>query len=89
VEQSTDLFEGRDYTWLAALVTRPTLLVYNAKTTAASGRYGEARRVRCHPADIRLYGKMDDFGWHENRDLELTTTSWITAWRHTNFQPPL
>src|SRR5215831_13779726 len=33
VEQSaTDLFDGRDYTWLAALMApRPTLLVYNAE----------------------------------------------------------
>src|SRR5882724_4252216 len=71
VEQSAnDLFEGRDYTWLAALMApRPTLLVYNAEDDccfrAAMVKPGVFDAIR---PIFGLYGKMDDFGWHENRD---------------------
>ena len=58
VEQSaTDLFDGRDYTWLAALMApRPTLLAYNAEDDccfrAAMVKPG---CLRCYPA---LFGSI-------------------------------
>ena len=71
VEQSaTDLFDGRDYPWLAALrAPRPTLLAYNAEDDccfrAAIVKPGVFDAIRPFYA---LYGKLDDFAWHENRD---------------------
>ncbi len=71
VEQSaTDLFDGRDYTWLAALMApRPTLLAYNAEDDccfrASMVKPGVFDSIRPFFA---LYGKQDDFAWHENRD---------------------
>ncbi len=71
VEQSaTDLFDGRDYPWLPALrAPRPTLLAYNAEDDccfrAAMVKPGVFDAVRPFFA---LYGKQDDFTWHENRD---------------------
>ncbi len=71
VEQSaTDLFDGRDYTWLAALMApRPTLLVYNAEDDCCF----RAPMVKAGVYDaiqpfFALYGKQSDFAWHENRD---------------------
>jgi hypothetical protein len=71
VEQSaTDLLQGRDYPWLAALrAPRPTLLTYNAEDDccfrAAMVKPGVYEGVRPFFA---LYGKREDFTWHENRD---------------------
>jgi hypothetical protein len=71
VEQSaTDLFDGRDYPWLAALrAPRPTLLAYNAEDDccfrAAMVKPGVFDAI--HPF-FALYGKQEDFSWHENRD---------------------
>jgi len=71
VEQSaTDLFDGRDYTWLAALMApRPTLLVYNAEDDccfrAAMVKPGVFDAIR---PIFGLFGKQEDLGWHENRD---------------------
>lgn len=71
VEQSaTDLFDGRDYTWLAALMApRPTLLVYNGEDDccfrAAMVKPGVFDSIR---PIFGLYGKQEDLGWHENRD---------------------
>jgi hypothetical protein len=71
VEQSaTDLFDGRDYSWLAALrAPRPTLLTYNAEDDccfrAAMVKPGVYDRVR---GFFALYDKQNDFAWHENRD---------------------
>jgi hypothetical protein len=71
VEQSaTDLFDGRDYPWLAALrAPRATLLAYNAEDDccfrAAMVKPGVYDAIRPFFA---LYGKQEDFGWHENRD---------------------
>ncbi len=71
VEQSaTDLFEGRDYTWLAALMApRPTLLAYNAEDDccfrASMVKPGVFDSIRPFFA---LYGKEGNFAWHENRD---------------------
>jgi dienelactone hydrolase len=71
VEQSAaDLFDGRDYTWLAALrAPRPTLLAYNTEDDccfrAAIVKPGVYDAIRPFFA---LYGKQDDFAWHENRD---------------------
>lgn len=71
VEQSaTDLFDGRDYPWLAALrAPRPTLLAYNAEDDccfrAAMVKPGVFDAIRPF---YSLYGKLDDFAWHENRD---------------------
>ena len=71
VEQSaTDLFDGRDYPWLPALrAPRPTLLAYNAEDDCCfrapivkPGVYDSVRPF------FALYGKQDDFAWHENRD---------------------
>jgi hypothetical protein len=71
VEQSaTDLFDGRDYPWLAALMApRPTLLIYNAEDDACF----RSMVVKPGVYDsivpfFALYGKQDDFEWHENRD---------------------
>jgi dienelactone hydrolase len=71
VEQSaTDLFQGRDYTWLSALMApRPTLLIYNAEDDccfrAAMSKPGVFDAIRSFYV---LYGKQDDLAWHENRD---------------------
>jgi dienelactone hydrolase len=71
VEQNaTDLFDGRDYTWLAAMrAPRPTLLAYNAQDDccfrAAMVKPGVFDAIQPYFA---LYGKRDDFAWHENRD---------------------
>jgi len=71
VEQSaTDLFDGRDYPWLVALrAPRPTLLAYNAEDDCCF----RAAMVKPGVFDailpfFALYGKQDDFAWHENRD---------------------
>jgi hypothetical protein len=71
VEQSaTDLFDGRDYPWLAAMMApRPTLLAYNAEDDccfrAAMVKPGVYDSVQPFFA---LFGKPADFAWHENRD---------------------
>jgi len=71
VEQSaTDLFDGRDYPLLVALRSpRPTLLAYNAEDDccfrAAMVKPGVYDAIRPF---YSLYGKLDDFAWHENRD---------------------
>jgi hypothetical protein len=71
VEQNaTDLFEGRDYPWLAAMMApRPTLLVYNAEDDccfrAGMVKPGVYDRIRPF---FSLYGKEESFRWHENRD---------------------
>ncbi len=71
VEQSaTDLFDGRDYPWLAAMrAPRATLLAYNAEDDCCF----RAAMVKPGVFDavlpfFALYGKQDDFAWHENRD---------------------
>lgn len=71
VEQSAaDLFDGRDYTWLAAMrAPRPTLLAYNVEDDCCF----RAPIVKPGVFDaiqpfFALYGKQDDFAWHENRD---------------------
>ena len=71
VEQSaTDLFEGRDYPWLAAMMApRPTLLAYNAEDDCCF----RASMVKAGIFDdvqpfFALYGKNTNFAWHENRD---------------------
>jgi len=71
VEQSaTDLFDGRDYPWLAALMApRPTMLIYNAEDDCCF----RAAMVKPGVFDVirpifGLYGKHEDLGWHENRD---------------------
>jgi dienelactone hydrolase len=71
IEQSaTDLFNGRDYPWLAALrAPRPTLLAYNAEDDCCF----RAAMVKPGVFDaigpfFTLYGKREDFAWHENRD---------------------
>lgn len=71
VEQSpTDFFEGRDYTYLAAMLApRPTLFTYNAEDNCCF----RAPLVKPLIYDgnksfFHLYGKDADFQWHENRD---------------------
>jgi dienelactone hydrolase len=71
VEQSaTDLFDGRDYTWLAAMrAPRPTMMIYNAEDDCCF----RAPMVKAGVFDairpfFALYGKQDDLAWHENRD---------------------
>jgi hypothetical protein len=64
------LFDGRDYTWLAALMApRPTMLIYNAEDDccfrAAMVKPGVFDAIR---PIFGLYGKQEDLGWHENRD---------------------
>lgn len=71
VEQSaTDLFDGRDYTWLTALrAPRPTLLTYNAEDDccfrAAMVKPGVFDSIRPF---YTIYDREVDFTWHENRD---------------------
>ena len=71
VEQSaTDLFDGRDYPWLTALMApRPTLLVYNAEddacfrsTVVKPGVFDAIRPF------FAVYDKQGEFEWHENSD---------------------
>jgi dienelactone hydrolase len=71
VEQSaTDLYDGRDYTYLAALMApRPTLMIYNAEDDCCF----RAPLVKPLVFEgtkpfFRLYGKENDLQWHENRD---------------------
>jgi dienelactone hydrolase len=71
VEQSaTDLFEGRDYSYLAAMMApRPTLLTYNAEDDCCF----RAAMVKPLVFDairpfFALYRNENDFAWHENRD---------------------
>jgi len=69
-QNATDLFEGRDYPHLTALMApRPTLLAYNAEDDCCF-RAGMAKplvfdAVRPY---FELFGKERDFAWHENRD---------------------
>jgi hypothetical protein len=97
VEQSaTDLFDGRDYSWLTAMrAPRPTLITYNAEDDccfrAAMVKPGVFDAVRPFFA---LYGNQDDFAWHENRDpgthnyqLDNRTATYEFFSRHFNVPP--
>ncbi len=97
VEQSaTDLFDGRDYTWLPALMApRPTMLIYNAEDDccfrAAMVKPGVFDAIR---PIFGLYGKQDDLGWHENRDpgthnyqLDNRVAAYEFFSRHFNLPP--
>jgi len=71
VEQSaTDIFEGRDYTHLTALMApRPMLLTYNAEDDCCF----RAPLVKPLVYDFlkpiyRLYGQEKSLEWHENHD---------------------
>ncbi len=71
VEQSgTDFLRGSDYTHLVALLApRPTLLTYNGEDDCCF----RATLVKPRVYDaiqpfFKLYGKADNFTWHENRD---------------------
>lgn len=71
VEQSaTDVFDGYDYSHLAALMApRPTLLTYNAEDDCCF----RGPVVRPLIFDVirplfKLYGKEDALEWHENAD---------------------
>lgn len=71
VEQSaTDLFDGRDYPWLTALMApRPTLLIYNTEDDACFR--STAVKPAVYDAIVpffQLYGKGGDFEWYENSD---------------------
>jgi len=97
VEQSaTDLFDGRDYTWLPALMApRPTMLIYNAEDDCCfraamvkPGVYDAIRPI------FGLYSKQEDFGWHENRDpgthnyqLDNRMAAYEFFSRHLNLPP--
>ncbi len=71
VEQSaSDMFEGRDYPWLVAMMApRPTLVIYNAEDDccfrAAMVKPGVFDAIQPFFA---LFGKQDKLAWHENRD---------------------
>ncbi|HEU0005109.1 MAG TPA: hypothetical protein VFS12_03865, partial [Terriglobia bacterium] len=71
VEQSaTDIFDGQDYTHLAAMIApRPMLLTYNAEDDCCF----RAPLVKPLVYDFlkpiyKLYGKEESLAWHENRD---------------------
>ena len=71
VEQSaTDMFDGQDYTHLAAMMApRPMLLTYNAEDDCCF----RAPLVKPLVYDFlkpiyKLYGKEGSLEWHENRD---------------------
>jgi dienelactone hydrolase len=97
IEQSaTDLFEGRDYPHLAAMMApRPTLLTYNAEDDCCF----RAAMVKPLIFDairpiFALYGKQDDLAWHENRDpgthnyqLDNRMASYDFFARHFNLPP--
>jgi dienelactone hydrolase len=71
VEQTaTDMYAGRDYTYLAALLApRPTLMVYNAEDNCCfRGPLVKPLVFDGTRSFFRLYGKEDDLQWHENRD---------------------
>lgn len=97
VEQSaTDLFDGQDYTHLTALMApRPTLLAYNAEDDCCF----RAPLVKPLVFDgikpfFRIYGKEDDFQWHENRDpgthnyqLDNRLSAYLFLSKHFNLPP--
>jgi dienelactone hydrolase len=71
IEQSgTDLLDGQDYSHLAALLApRPSLFGFNAEDNCCFRAplvkpliYDAVRPI------YKLYGKEDNFEWHENRD---------------------
>lgn len=71
IEQSgTDLLDGQDYSHLAALLApRPSLFGFNAEDNCCFRAplvkpliYDAVKPV------YKLYGKEDNFEWHENRD---------------------
>ena len=69
-QSASDLFEGRDYPHLAALMApRPTLLTYNAEDDCCF-RAGMAKPLIFDSIRtiFALYGKEDELAWHENRD---------------------
>lgn len=71
VEQSaTDIFDGYDYSHLAALMApRPTLLTYNAEDDCCFR--GPVVKPLIYDAIrpiFKLYGKEDVLEWHENAD---------------------
>lgn len=69
-QNSSDLFQGRDYPHLVAMrAPRPTLLIYNAEDDccfrgplAKPFVYDGVRRF------FALYGKENALGWYENQD---------------------
>lgn len=69
-QNATDFRHGQDYATLTAMrAPRPTLLIYNAEDDCCH----RAPLVKPYIFDhIRpffgLFGKQDDFLWHENRD---------------------
>ncbi len=69
-QNATDLLDGQDYTHLAAMMApRPTLLVYNAEDNCCF----RAPVVKPLIFDgikpfFTLYGKKNEFEWHENLD---------------------
>jgi dienelactone hydrolase len=71
VEQSaTDLLYGRDYSWFSAMLApRPALLAYNVEDDCCFR--APIMKPSIYDAVkpfFALYGKQDDFAWHENRD---------------------
>jgi len=69
-QNSTDLLDGVDYTHLTAMrAPRPTLLIFDAEDDCCF----RAPLVKPLLYDgikpfFKMYGKEDDFEWHENRD---------------------
>ena len=69
-ENATDLTSGEDYPFFVAMrAPRPTLLIHNAEDSCCF----RAALVKPYIYDriqpfFRLFGKADEFGWHENRD---------------------
>lgn len=69
-ENATDLTEGEDYPFFVAMrAPRPTLLIHNAEDDCCFRGdlvkpyiYDQVRPF------FQLFGKENDFGWHENRD---------------------
>jgi dienelactone hydrolase len=69
-QNATDLLDGVDYTHLTALrAPRPTLLVHNAEDDCCfRGPLVKPLIYDGVRPFFQLYGKQDDFEWHENRD---------------------
>lgn len=69
-QSATDMFDGVDFTHLAAMMApRPTLLVYNAEDDCCF-RAAMTKPFVFDPIRpvFALYGKQDALAWHENRD---------------------
>jgi len=69
-QNGTDLLDGQDYTHLTAMrAPRPTLLIHNAEDDCCfRGPMVKPLTFDAIQPIFKLYGKENDFSYHENRD---------------------